>query len=50
MQEKFSLKLDRALNKLSEEQIQKIAGTYRSFIGEKGYPKYEDVAQGIARQ
>ena len=36
--------VDRAHNELSEEQIQKIAGTYRSFIGEKGYPKYEDVA------
>ena len=36
--------VDRAHNKLSEEQIQKIAGTYRSFIGEKGYPKYKDVA------
>ena len=35
--------MDRTHNKLSEEQIQNIAGTYRSFIGEKGYPKYEDV-------
>ena len=36
--------IDRAQYELSSEQIQKIAGTYRSFIGEKGYPKYEDVA------
>jgi len=36
--------IDRAHNELSEEQIQKIAGTYRSFIGEKGYPKYKDIA------
>ena len=39
---------DRAHNYLSEEQIQKIAGTYRSFIGEKGYPKYVDV-QGYCK-
>ena len=36
--------IDRAHNEFSTEQIEKIAGTYRSFIGEKGYPKYEDVA------
>ena len=41
---KIFTQVDRAHNELSEEQIQKIAGTYRSFIGEKGYPKYEDVA------
>ena len=41
---KIFTQVDRAHNKLSEEQIQKITGTYRSFIGEKGYPKYEDVA------
>tara|TARA_Y100000590_G_scaffold169479_1_gene194085 strand:- start:1702 stop:2313 length:612 start_codon:yes stop_codon:yes gene_type:complete len=35
--------VDRSHNELSEEQIQKIANTYRSFIGEKGSPKYEDV-------
>ena len=35
---------DRAHNKLSSEQIERIAGTYRSFIGEKGYPKYENIA------
>ena len=34
---------DRAHNYLSEKEIQNIAGTYRSFIGEKGYPKYKDV-------
>ena len=41
---KIFTSIDRAHNELSEEQIQKIAGTYRSFIGEKGYPKYKDVA------
>ncbi len=41
---KIFTQIDRAHNELSEEQIQKIAGTYRSFIGEEGYPKYEDVA------
>ena len=41
---KIFTQIDRAHNELSQEQIQKIAGTYRSFIGEKGYPKYEDVA------
>jgi type I restriction enzyme M protein len=40
---KIFTQVDRAHNELSEEQIQKIAGTYRSFIGEKGYPKYEDI-------
>ena len=35
--------IDRAHNELSEKQIERIAGTYRSFIGEKGYPKYKDV-------
>ncbi len=41
---KIFTSIDRAHNELSEEQIQKIASTYRSFIGEKGYPKYKDVA------
>lgn len=41
---KIFTQIDRAHNELSEEQVQKIAGTYRSFIGEKGYPKYKDVA------
>jgi type I restriction enzyme M protein len=41
---KIFTKVDRSHNELSEKQIQKIAGTYRSFIGEEGYPKYEDVA------
>ena len=35
--------IDRGHNELSENQIQKITGTYRSFIGQKGYPKYEDI-------
>ena len=34
--------VDRAHNELSAEQIERIAGTYRSFIGKKGYPKYKD--------
>lgn len=41
---KIFTKIDRVLNEFSPEQIEKIAGTYRSYIGEKGYPKYEDVA------
>ena len=41
---KIFTQIDRAHNELAEEQIQKIAGTYHSFIGEKGYPKYKDVA------
>ena len=41
---KIFTQIDRAHNELSEKQIQKIARTYRSFIGEKGYPKYKDVA------
>ena len=36
--------IDRAHNELSEEQIQRIARTYHSFVGKKGYPKYKDVA------
>ena len=39
---KIFTSIDRAHNELSEEQIQKIAGTYHSFIGKKGYPKYKD--------
>jgi len=41
--EKIFTPVDRSHNELSPEQIQKIVGTYRSFIGEKGYPKYKDV-------
>ena len=40
---KILTKIDKSHNTLSEEQIQKIAGTYRSYIGKKGFPKYEDV-------
>jgi type I restriction enzyme M protein len=40
---KIFTKIDPSHNELSLEQIEKIAGTYRSFIGEKGYPKYENV-------
>jgi len=36
-------KVDRAHNKLSEEQIQGIISTYRSYTGQKGYPKYNDI-------
>ena len=41
---KIFVAVDRAHNELSEEQIQQIAGTYRSFIGKEGYPKYKDIA------
>lgn len=40
--------IDRVQNEFSQEQIDKIAGTYRSYIGEKGYPKYKDV-QGYCK-
>ena len=36
--------VDRAHNELSAEQIQKITGTYRSFVGMKGSQKYKNVA------
>ena len=39
---KIFTSVNRAHNELSAEQIERIAGTYRSFIGKKGYPKYED--------
>ena len=35
--------IDKALNELSIEQIERIADTYRSFIGKEGYPEYKDV-------
>ena len=35
--------VDRSHNELSIEQIQKISGTYHSFIGKKGYPKYKNI-------
>ena len=34
--------VDRAHNELSVKQIERIARTYHSFIGNKGYPKYKD--------
>ena len=34
--------VDRSHNEFSAEQVERIAGTYRSFIGENGYPKYKD--------
>ena len=40
---KIFVSVDRAHNELSLEQIEKIAGTYRSFVGQNGYPKYKDV-------
>jgi type I restriction enzyme M protein len=40
---KIFTKVDRILNEFSLQQIEKIAGTYRSFIGEENYPKYEDI-------
>ena len=39
---KIFTSVDRSHNEFSAEQIERIAGTYRSFIGEKGYPKYKD--------
>jgi len=35
--------ISRVQNDLTDDQIEKIAGTYRSYVGEKGYPKYKDV-------
>jgi len=35
--------IDRVQNEFSKEQIEKIAGTYRSYVGENGYPKYKDI-------
>ena len=34
--------IDRKQYEFSPDQLQKILGTYRSFIGEKKYPKYKD--------
>ncbi len=36
--------IDKAQNEFSEEQVDRISGTYRSYIGEKGHPKYKDVS------
>lgn len=41
---KIFTRVNRVLNEFSLEQIEKIAATYRSFTGEQGYPKYEDIA------
>ena len=38
---KISTPVTRALNKFSDEQLEQIIGTYRSYAGEKGYPKYK---------
>ncbi|MEO2068912.1 MAG: class I SAM-dependent DNA methyltransferase [Desulfurobacteriaceae bacterium] len=35
--------VSRNLNELTDEHIQKIASTYRSYRGEKGYPEYKDI-------
>ena len=35
--------ISRAQNDLTDEQLEKIAGTYRSYVGEKGYPTYKDI-------
>ena len=40
---KIFTKVDRVLNELSTDQIDHIAKTYRSFIGEEGCSKYKDV-------
>ncbi len=42
--EKIFTSIDRAQNELSLKQIEEITGTYRSFVGINGYPKYKDVA------
>lgn len=34
--------ISRVQNELSEKQIERITGTYRSYIGEEEYPKYKD--------
>ncbi|WP_297453108.1 class I SAM-dependent DNA methyltransferase [Persephonella sp.] len=35
--------VSRNLNEFTDEHIQKIASTYRSYRGEKGYPEYKDI-------
>jgi type I restriction enzyme M protein len=35
--------IDRNQNEFTIEQLEKISGTYLSFVGEKGYPEYKDV-------
>ena len=40
---KIFSKVDRVLNEFSIDQIEEIARTYRSFVGEKGYPEYRDI-------
>jgi type I restriction enzyme M protein len=40
---KIFTKVDKILNIFSDEQIDKIAGTYHSFTGTEGYPKYKDI-------
>ena len=41
---KMGTLVDRVHRELSDEDIQKIAGTYHAWRGEKGVGKYEDVA------
>ena len=40
--------IDRAQNEFSEKQIEQIFTTYRSYVCEKGYPKYKDI-QGYCK-
>jgi type I restriction enzyme M protein len=40
---KISTPITRSQKKFSDKQIEKITDTYRSFVGEKGYPEYEDI-------
>ena len=40
---KMFRKIDSSQNEFSPEQLERIVATYRSYIGVKGYPKYEDI-------
>ena len=40
---KIFTQISRIQNDLTDKQLEKIAGTYHSYVGEKGYPKYKDI-------
>jgi type I restriction enzyme M protein len=40
--EKMFIPIDRKQNQFSAKQLEKIVSTYRSYIGDKKYPKYKD--------
>jgi type I restriction enzyme M protein len=40
----LSSPISRSQNEFSKEHLEQIIGTYRSFVGEKGYPKYKNIA------